>query len=152
MPRLTLLQLGSLLSALASLLLFGLGALLLGGASERIAPERGPRVEPRMWALGDLAPGAAVPVNFTVTNTSSRPVKLLGISGFCVSWGCVSAATGFPVRVAPHGSATVGLHLRPSTGGFSGEFATEVILFSDAPGREQTPLRINGRVVRPAEP
>jgi len=151
MPRLTLLRLGSLLSALASLLLFGLGALLVGGASERIASERGLRVEPRMWALGDLAPGAEVPLNFTVTNPSSRPVKLLGISGFCVSWGCVSA-TGFPVRVAPHSSARLGLHLRPSTGGFSGEFVTEVTLFSDAPGREQTLLRINGRVVRPAEP
>jgi hypothetical protein len=151
MTRLTVfLRLACFLSALTSLLLFGLGALLLGGTSERIAFEGVLRVEPRMRALGDLAPGVEVPVPFTVTNLSSRPVKLLGVPGFCVSWGCISA-TGFPIRVPPHTSSTFSLHLRPNTRGFSGEVAFDIVLYTDAPGRERTPLRIAGRVLPLAE-
>jgi hypothetical protein len=151
MSRLTVFpRLACFFSALTSLLLFGMGALLLGRTSERIVSEGSLRVEPRMRALGDLAPGAEVPLPFVVTNLSSRPIKLLGVPGFCVSWGCVSS-TDFPVRVPPHTSSTFSLHLRTSTRGFSGEFAFEVVLCTDAPGRERTPLQIAGRVLPSAE-
>jgi hypothetical protein len=151
MPRFTVfLRLACFFSALTSLLFFGMGALLLGRTSERIASEGSLRVESQTRALGDLAPGAEVPVTFTVTNLSSRSVKLLGVPGFCVSWGCVYA-TDFPVRVSPHTSATFSLHLRPNTRESPGEFAFEVVLYTDVPGRERIPLRIAGRVVPLAE-
>jgi hypothetical protein len=151
MPRLTVfLRRAWFLSALTSLLLFGLGAWLLGGTSEPIASEGALRVEPRVKDLGDLAPGAEVPVSFSVTNLSSKPVKLLGVPGFCVSWGCVYA-TGFPVRVSPRTSTTFSLHIRPNTCESADKFAFEIALCTDAPGRERTPLRITGRVVPLAE-
>jgi hypothetical protein len=140
------LRLACFVSALTSLLLFGLSALVLSRPPERIEMEGTLRVEPQMRNLGDLVPGVEIPVPFTVTNLSSKPVKLLGVPGFCVSWGCVFA-TDFPVRVSPHTSTTFSIHIRPNTRGLSGELAFGVVLYTDAPGREQTPLRIAGRVV-----
>lgn len=151
MTRLTVfLRLACFLSALASMLLFGLGALLLGGPSQRIAMEGTLRVEPQMRDLGDLAPGVEISVPFTVTNLSSKPVKLLGVPGFCVSWGCVYV-TDFPVRVSPRTSTTFNLHVQTSARGVRGKIAFSVVLYTDAPGREQTPLRISGTVVPSAE-
>lgn len=131
-------------------LVVGSSALLLGGAAERSAAEGTLRVEPRIRDLGDLAPGVEIPIGITVTNLSGKPVKLLGISGFCVSWGCVFASD-FPLRLAPHDSTTFDLHLRPKAAGFSGTFVADVVLFADAPGRERTPLRVTGNVVHGAE-
>jgi hypothetical protein len=47
-------------------------------------------------SLGDVPPGAEIPVSFTVTNRCSRTVTLLGASQFCTDWGCVYASR-FPV-------------------------------------------------------
>jgi uncharacterized protein (DUF58 family) len=151
MPTLTvLLRLTCILAALTSLLLFGFGALLLGGQFESVASIGALRVEPRVRDLGDLAGGEEVSIPFSVTNSSSRPVKLLGVPGFCVPWGCVSAGD-FPVHVAPRSSSKFNLRLRPQSRKSTGEFNLDVVLYTDAPGRELTPLRMTGRIVPSGE-
>jgi hypothetical protein len=82
-----------------------------------------------------------------VTNLSSDPVRLLGTERICMPWGCVDAMD-FPVRVLPRSSSEFRVELRPPSKPFFGEFAGEIILYSDALGSEQTPLRLTGRVVR----
>jgi hypothetical protein len=109
---------------------------------------RGPlRLASVHQSLGDLPPGVEIPVSFTVTNQSSRSVTLLGVSQFCVDWGCVYATGGFPADLAPHTSGTVSMHVRIATRGRTGKFAAEVILYSDCPGLGQTQLTVTGNVV-----
>jgi len=137
------------LSISCSLLFFGLAAFLLGHVPEANASGRGLRVEPSLKSLGDFSVGTTVPITFTVTNLSSNPVRLAGIKRVCMRWGCVEGKD-FPVSIPPRTSREISLELRNSARKFSGEFAGEIILYSDAPGNEQTPLRLTGRVIRSA--
>jgi hypothetical protein len=95
-------------------------------------------------SLGDVPAGVEIPVSFAVTNQCSRSVTLLGASQFCADWGCVYASR-FPVTLAPHASKTFSMEVR--TRDQSGEFAAEVILYSDAPGCGQIALSIAGKIV-----
>ena len=117
-------------------------------------------------------------MTFKVMNLSDRPIALLGAEGYCLPWwrsygvdfpdsmdshvpvptflndaksGWVANVYGggFPIRIPPGISKEISLKLRVRDMGYSGEFMGDVILYSDAPGCEQTQLRINGRVVQP---
>lgn len=136
--------------ASACFLVAGLGAFLLSVAAERAASGGALQVEAPVRDLGELVPQDEVQVAFSVTNQSGNPIKLLGVSGFCVSWGCVYA-TDFPIRLAAHASTTFKLRLRPKSDQSSDGFVADVVLFSDAPGCERTPLRIKGRVLHAAD-
>jgi hypothetical protein len=144
-----LLRLGFFLALVSSVTLFAAGAYVLGLAPRRLGLGGSLRVEPKTRWLGDLRPGVEVPVSFTVTNLSDRPARMLGATQFCTTWGCVWR-TEPPVKVPPHGSGAFGLRLRPRAQ-FCGEFSCDVILFSDAPGHGQTPVRIRGNVLPCAE-
>lgn len=148
LPRLAaILRLACGISILASALFFGLAAVDLNRASEAVAPEESLQVEPGVKDLGELAPGLKVPVEFTAINRSSRTVSLLGVNQYCTTWGCFYGKTGdFPVTIPVGASRTVTLRVDTRPQGFSGDFAGEVVLYSDVPGCEQTQLRIYGKV------
>jgi hypothetical protein len=170
------LRLACLLSVVSSLLFWSVGTFLLYRVAEKVTSGGVLRLEPLVRSLGDLPPGAEIPVNFTVTNLLDRPVRLLGAEGVCLPWwhiygvdfsddtdfpvpvprlpvdgksGWVAwvSGTDFPVWVPPASSREFSLRLRVRPMGYSGRFDGKVTLYSDAPGCEQTPLRITGSVV-----
>lgn len=177
MPRLTvLMRLAWILAAACSLACLGLGTWLLRQTPEGKAEECLLRIHPLKQSLGDLPPGADVPLRFRVTNLSNRPIRLLGAEGHCFPWwrrygvdfpddtetsipvlsfpaddltGSVAwvQVEGMPVRVDPGACQEICLSLRVCKVSRSVAILGEVVLYSDAPGCERRSLPIDGRVV-----
>lgn len=148
----TMLKLGvlarmpSFLLVISSLFL-GIGAYILYRMPEGNAWAETLRVDQPVIALGDLPPGVEIPVILTVTNSSDRAVKLLGIQEFCANWGCISNRSRFPCEIPTRSSSTLTLQVLTRAGGVLGDFTGESILYSDAPCSEQITLVITGRIV-----
>jgi hypothetical protein len=146
-------RLGGLPPVSCCLLILSLGAFLLGTKPPGIGEGGTLQVEQRSVSLGGLPPGVEVPVTFAATNRTGEPIKLLGVSQLCTSWGCVYwERTAFPVWVAPCSTSTFRLKLRTRKLGTPVPFNAEVSLYSDAPGSEQTSLRVSGSIVLTTEP
>jgi hypothetical protein len=170
------LRLACFLSALSSTVFFGLGAFLLGQTREGDAYGGTLRIDAPIRPRCDMRAGMEIAVAFRVTNMSLRPINLLGVDGLCTPcwpdpvlaalnetefplrtlWVPTSGkpgsmpsvcGDGFPFRVSPGSSKEVSLRLRARSTGYTGAFAGECILYSDAPGCERLPLRITGTVV-----
>lgn len=141
------LRLASCFSVMSSLLFLGLGAFLLSRPTEGNRLGGVLRIEPPPESLGHLLPGSKTLVSFTVTNLSSEPVWMAGIESVCMPWGCVEGLD-FPAGVPPLDSRTFRLELRTPTTKFTGKFAHELVVYSDARGNERIPLELVGRVVQ----
>jgi hypothetical protein len=136
--------------AIVSIVSFVAGALMWEGPVLGRTALGDFQVEPASRPLGDLAPGAVVPVVFKATNRSSHPIRVFGLNEVCTSWGCVRAKN-LPCVVPPHGSADVALAIFV-TGGSAETglaFEREFALYSDCPGKYAVPVRVSGKVVPP---
>ncbi len=134
--------------AILSIASFVVNALMWSvSALERTAPGDF-HVEPAIRNLGDLEPGLVVPVVFKATNRSSRPVRVLGVSGGCGIGGCVRAKS-LPCVVAAHGGADIEISFsttnRPPETGVA--FEREFALYTDWPGKHAILVRVAGKVV-----
>lgn len=137
------------LSLLSSGLLFTTAiVIVMVQETDETFQECGLQVEPRTKFLKELTSGHDTIVVFNVANTSLSPIRLLGLGVpmFCTEWGCIGA-TDLPLRLPPRSSSKFSMNLRLRSHGHSRSFSCDVILYSDAPGHEQTPLRIVGTFV-----
>jgi hypothetical protein len=144
--RTNLMRTVSYLFAVSSMVCFIAAALVFARMSDAGMSRGALRFASVHQSLGDLPAGVEFPVSFAVTNESSRSVTLLGVTQFCEDWGCVYAS-GFPVTLAPRSSSTISVGVRTRAGGRTGNFAAEVILYSDCPGFGQIQLSIAGNIV-----
>ena len=135
--------------AIVSIASFVVGALMWEGSVLGRSAPGDLHVEPAVCRLGELAPHSVVPVIFTATNRSSRPVNVLGVSEGCSILGCVRAKN-LPCVVPPHGSAEIAISFLtpkrlPEAGvAFEGEFA----LYSDCAEGKTISLCISGSILR----
>jgi hypothetical protein len=134
-------------SLFASLLSLGLAAYLMSSVSGEKVFAANLHIEPPVTALGEVCRGTRTAVSFVATNSSPNAITLIGVNAVCLRWGCVGPATRFPISVPPHSTAEFTLDLSASTGSYSGEFSTEIALYSDSPRDKQTNLRLTGRIV-----
>jgi hypothetical protein len=141
-----LVRFGMVCSLAISVALFALAAWAWSEGEHRASTTPGDllQIDPPQRSLGDIKAGSVVPVSFTLSNRSSRPIRVLGVEFFCTKWGCISLA-GLPVTVAPHSKREVQLMLRAARAG-DHEFSTAFNLYSDCPGEPAVPVRIQGRV------
>ena len=134
--------------AIVSIASFVSGALLWEGSVLGRPAPAGLLVEPAFRAFGDLPAGAVVPLVLKATNTSSHPIRVLGLTQGCTVWGCVSAKN-LPCVVPPGASADIAISLqttiRPPETGLA--FERELSLYSDCPGKYAIPVRVSGKVV-----
>lgn len=134
--------------ATVSIASFLLSAMMWGGSvGGRDAPGD-LQVEPAVHALGELAPGAVVPVIFNAFNKSSHQVRIIGLNEVCTAWGCVRAKN-LPCVVRPHGRADIELSVLTTDRAHETAlvFEREIALHSDCPGKTFIPLRISGKVI-----
>ena len=143
---LRLVRFGIVCSSVISVALFALAALAWSGGERRTSNTPGDllQIDPPQRSLGDIKAGSVIPVSFTLSNRSSRPIGVLGAEWFCTKWGCIGPA-GLPVTVPPHSKREVQLMLRAARAG-DHEFSTSVNLYTDCPGEPTVPVRIQGRV------
>jgi hypothetical protein len=141
-----LLRMLSHLSIGSSIVCFAAAALAFASVPDAAVTTGALRFRTVHVSLGDIPPGAEIPADFTVTNECSKSTTLLGVSQFCAEWGCVYASR-FPITLAPNACETFSVHVRTRKPGQSGEFATEVILYTDAPGSGQIELSIAGKIL-----
>jgi hypothetical protein len=104
------------------------------------------RIDPPQISVGDLRAGSVIPVSFTLSNTSSRPIQVLGAEWCCTKWGCIQPV-GLPVTALPHASRGVQLKLKAARAG-DHEFSTVLNLYCDCPGQPTVSVRIQGRVLK----
>jgi hypothetical protein len=177
MPRLAhRIRMACCLSVVSSMVSLGLGVFLLVRTPEQYTSDRALIIEPVQRNVGGLPPGAKIPVTFTLTNLSARPIKLLGAEGLCMPWwrdygveftdetgfalpvlsrsiddkgGSVASVSGasFPQLVLPGTSTQLSLSLLVRNGNYSGKFSGEVVLYTDFPASERRSQRISGMVV-----
>ena len=74
--------------------------------------------------------GDAVNASFTVTNTGTRPIKLLGVESSC---GC-NAADGLPTLLAPGAAGQVNLRVKLAAPTSDGRFSSSTSLLADCDG------------------
>jgi hypothetical protein len=127
-----------------ALLAFGLGSLLLGLSLRlegRGSLDAG--LESGVVDLGAVPTGGRVPLSFSLVNPTPRTVRVLGATSQCFAHGCLEA-TGIPQQIPALGTGLVEVELRPVT---AGDFAGELVLYTDAPGRPETRLKVRGRIL-----
>jgi hypothetical protein len=143
--------------AIVSVASFAIAALswegFLGGANRK-----GLRLEPAVLSLGDLPPATSVSLIFKAINSSSRPIRVVGVQNTCSLWGCVGSGN-LPCVIPPHSSSNVVLALKTnsavvlSRGTTDGKsfrdlaFDADVKLYSDCPKDNIISLRVSGKVV-----
>lgn len=144
---LRLVRFGIACSSVISVALFALAALAWSGAERRTSTTLGDllQIDPPQRSLGDIRAGSVIPVSFTFSNRSSRPIHVLGAEWSCTKWGCIRPA-GLPVTVPPHSKHEVQLMLQAAPAG-DHEFSTAVTLYLDCPGEPTVSVRIQGRIV-----
>jgi hypothetical protein len=144
-----LLRLSGQVVALLSLACFTGAAILSDGNLVAETAAGNLRIEPTVLALGDLLPSASVPLLFKATNTSHRPIRVVGIESICTTWGCVSSE-GLPCAVPPNSSVDLRLMLKTTglnrPGGLG--FDDGITLYCDCPAGNTLVLRVRGNVVR----
>ena len=99
---------------------------------------------------GRTGPGLNVPVILRATNSSSRPIRVVGIGEACTRWVCVRRATGLPCVVPPHATVEFGFRVVTKDGNRVGDagFDREVALYSDCPGKNITAIHVSGKIRR----
>ena len=143
---LRLLRFGIVGSSVITVALFALTCLAWSGGAglTSTAPGDVLRIDPPLRSLGDIKAGSVIAVSFTLSNRSSRPIRVLGTEWFCTKWGCIRP-TGLPVTVPPHANREVQLMLKAAPSG-DHEFGRAVILYSDCPGEPTVSAQIQGRI------
>lgn len=124
----------------AMLSLAGLATSYLSGA--HAVPELSLRESVRL--LGEVPSGRSFAVTFTVTNTTARPVRILGASSTCTPQGCLKVAERPPNEVPPHG--TRGIAVDVTTRG-SGSLVGRISLYTDCARKPSVPLEVRAYVV-----
>lgn len=134
--------------------LFALCALGLVGTASLLAIESlwgGTKgelgIDSHVKSLGELRPGIVVPIVFTITNHSHRPVWILGVKSFCMPWGCISGQC-LPAEIPAGESRQVTVALLTKTGGFSGRFNGTIELYTSIHVNHYLSVRIDGRISR----
>jgi hypothetical protein len=135
--------------ATVSVTSFAVAALSWAGDALRGAAREDLQLEPLIRALGDVVPATSVPIVFKATNTSSRPIRVVGVKNICTPWGCLSAEN-LPCVVPAHASSDVRLSLKTTDRSHVGSlvFDGEIVLYSDSASNEIIPARVSGRVVQ----
>jgi hypothetical protein len=108
----------------------------------------GLQVEPLNRSLGDLSLAAHVPLIFKATNSSSEPIRVIGIKEVCTNWGCLEAEN-LPCVVPPRSSAEIALSMRTTIRQLKKVLAFEYVIdiYSDRFEQRVTPVHISGRVI-----
>ncbi len=139
-----------------SYVLFSLTALIIGFGVARgerpwepLIAARDPLVlDAPSKSFGREASHQTIPITFTLTNHSGRPVRVVGASNYCSRWGCV-VAQGLPFEIAAEGAHDVTIELETRE---PGPFDQSINVFTDCPGRGELTLRITGEITAlPAE-
>ena len=68
-----------------------------------VAPPAPRPIEPTSFAVdvGKVAPGARVPLELEIRNTSAEPIRIMGGGSGCLSQGCVKVTGQYPSPIAP---------------------------------------------------
>jgi hypothetical protein len=124
-----------------------LGAVLtVAGILIGAAPKGDLRIEPATLAVGDLFPGARKVVNLRIRNDSGRTLRVVGMERVCSGWGCCDSAA-LPSATGPSAWGVVPIELKAKSTGFTGEFAQDVLIYTDSRVDGRVVVRLAGRVV-----
>jgi hypothetical protein len=140
-----ILQLASFATGFVAFSVLLLGICRIGNAPAQ-SVNRGLVVQQPIKSLGSLQAGSVVPLLFTLTNTTARPIRILGSGDKCVLWGCL-ASKNLPVVIPPKAGGRVEIKLKTAHRGFSGAFDGAIVLFTDSPVTTHVSLGVTGRIV-----
>jgi len=104
------------------------------------------KFEPAVLAVGDLPPGAKKVVILRVQNVSRRRIRLVGIEDSCSRWGCFRAS-GLPIGIQPSAWGMVPIDLQIAASGFVGEFAEDIVIYTDSEVDRRVVAHLAGRAV-----
>ena len=104
-------------------------------------------VDSPVKSFGNAPSGRRVAISFTLANRSSRAIRILGVTPYCGRHGCLSY-DNLPLKIPPSSTRDLVVYAETRE---PGEFACNLMLFSDVPDQVQTVLGINGRVVEKDE-
>jgi hypothetical protein len=144
---LRLVRFGIVCSSVSSATLFAVACLAWRSGERRPSaiPRELVQIAPQETSLGDIKARSVNLLRFTVSNRSSRTIRVLGVDSFCTTWGCIRPV-GLPVTVPPQSNREVQLLLKAALAG-DHEFNTDVNWYWDWPGEPTASVRIQGRVV-----
>jgi hypothetical protein len=142
------LRLAATVLFLLGLMLIGVGVASLFHTTPDYHQEAVLLVDAPVKSFGDAPSGRRVAVTFTLINRSSRAIRVLGATTpFCGRHGCL-AYNGLPLDIPPLSRRDLVVLAETRE---PGQFASELTLFSDAPGQPQALLTVNGRVLEKGE-
>jgi hypothetical protein len=121
-------------------------ALAVVGVLIGTAPKDDLRIEPAQLLVGDLVAGTRSVANLRIWNLSGRVVRVVGMERVCSQWGCCDSAV-LPIAIQPSASAVMPIELRGKPTGFTGEFAGDVVIYTDSRINRRMVAHLAGRVV-----
>ena len=144
-----ILRAGSLVCAIASTALFGLGvAAQFGLGAGLLFPEQF-ELDAPVKSFGTAPSNSRFHVSFRLVNRGSRPVKVIGATpAYCMQSGCLEV-DGLPIEVPPRQSRELPIVV---TTRLPGNLDGTVVLYTDCPGKSEVGLEIKGQVVPSPEP
>jgi len=101
------------------------------------------QIDPPQRSLGDIKAGSVTLVPFTVSNSSSHPIRVLGVQRLCSHWGCIRQV-GLPVTVPPRSSHDLQIELKAAVDG-DYELNCDVNFYWDCPEEPTVAVRVDGR-------
>ena len=133
---------GSTLVWQAALAALGAGLLFLAAtlhpAIEVVSPE---------FVLGQVQSGATSPVAFSLRNTASKPVAILGAGFSCTKSGCGLLHSKLPLEIQPDETVEVKAAFQAHD---LGPFSYTFTLYTDAPNQGMIPLSVRGQTIAAA--
>jgi hypothetical protein len=126
-----------------SILLSAVGAFSFPLVERANDPERSVRVDGKTLSIGEVQTGSKRAVLIALHNQTSRPVRILGPSGYCSRYGCVDVRD-VPFTVPSHSSRRVVIDV---TTGIPGRFVQTVNLYTDCPAAPELRITITGDVL-----
>jgi hypothetical protein len=114
-----------------------------------LAWRRGDPAEPLLIdattkSFGEARPEENLVVPFALVNQSTRPIRVIGASTTCTTSGCLKVE-GLPQTIPPGKRHALCVSATPAS---TGDFTSELTLYTDCPGKPEIVLVVKGRVVQ----